>query len=53
MILNLAVPGNRKFRIMMAQPGDGRGGAEAKEEGEEAQRQNYQRMYIQTCFTIT
>ena len=53
MILNLGVPGNRKFRIMMAQPGDGRGGAEAKEEGEGAQRQNYQRMYIQTCFTIT
>ena len=53
MILDLSVPDNRKFRIMMAQPGDGRGGAEAKEEGEGAQRQNYQRMYIQTCFTIT
>ena len=33
MILNLGVHGNRKFRIMMAQPGDGRGGAEAKRRG--------------------
>ena len=37
MIWDLGVPDNRKFRIMMAQPGDGRVGAE--EEGEGAQRQ--------------
>ena len=39
MILDLSVPDNRKFRIMMAQPGVGRGGEEAEEEGEGAQRQ--------------
>ena len=38
-ILDLGVPENRQFRIMMARPGDGRGGGEAVEEGEGAQRQ--------------